>query len=91
MTHRPTGISVLINGRSQFQNKENAREILESRVRDEHNANLHSSVSSQKQAQLTRDKRRTYNFIEGRVTDHVTGKRTDKIKKLMKGNLNLIS
>lgn len=91
MTHIPTNIQVYINGRSQYDNKKEARRILESRVESQQ-AEINAGIASKtKRSQLSYGKRRTYNFVESRITDHITGKRTDKLKKVMKGHLDLVN
>lgn len=94
MTHKPTGISVFINGRKQNENKKEARRILESRV-----ANQQQSLQKKKRNDVRSqqvdgggrgNKVRTYNFIDSRVVDHRLGTRTGKIKQVMKGQFNLL-
>jgi peptide chain release factor 1 len=94
MVHKPTGLSVYINGRSQKANKKEARRILESRV-----AERNSSLEKKKRDHNKREqvdgggrgnKVRTYNFIANRVTDHVRGTKTGKIKQVMRGHFELL-
>jgi peptide chain release factor 1 len=92
--HKPTGISVFINGRDQYRNKQIALEILQSRIIERERELIHNEHNRQKAAQLgygTRSgKLRTYNFINSYVLDHQTGKRTHRIEDVMKGRFDLL-
>lgn len=93
--HRPTGISVFINGRDQYRNRKAAVEILAERVQSRADSEASDQTAEQKRSQVdfgTRsNKRRTYNFIEGRIVDHVLGvkKRLDLDRWFKKGDLGL--
>ncbi len=93
--HRPTGISVFINGRDQYRNKLAALEILAQRVDGQAAAREADIEAQEKRIQTdfgTRsNKLRTYNFIEGRVVDHVQGikKFVDVAKWFKKGDLGV--
>lgn len=94
MKHKPTGISVFINGRDQGQNKKEALRILTARVNQmkrDKELNAYYNDRKQKLGNGGRgDKCRTYNFIESRVVDHRLGRKTYNIKEVMKGNFKLI-
>lgn len=94
MTHRPTGISVFINGRSQNVNKKEARNILEQRVANHHDSLDKQKRDNDKMQQVDgggrSNKIRTYNFVKGRVVDHRLGTRTSNVKKVMKGHFELL-
>lgn len=92
--HEPTGISVVIDGRNQHENRRKALKILSGRV-----SHLMASRSKSSYNDLKREtmgsmgrgeKIRTYNFTQSRVTDHRTGKKTGNVKAIMRGNLGLI-
>ena len=94
IVHKPTGLLVLICGRDQHQNKQNALRILTARVnelRQEEEAKKYGSI---RQAQLGGGKRgekiRTYNFIRSSCVDHVLNKKTTNLKGVMEGRLELI-
>lgn len=94
MKHIPTGISVFINGRDQHQNRTTARRILSGRVQD-HYYSLQNAEYATKRKSLLGDRgrggaRRTYNIFKGFVVDHVLGTRTNDVKAIMKGNLDLL-
>jgi len=92
--HKPTGVSVFINGRDQYRNKQLALQILRARVAANARDSMHQAHNRQKAAQLgygTRSgKIRTYNFINSLVTDHRTGRKTGRIGDVMKGRFDLL-
>jgi peptide chain release factor 1 len=94
MKHRPTGLSVFIDGRNQHQNRELAHRILSGRVEEIRRASDKSGYDSVRANQWTGagrgEKVRTYNLLENRVTDHRTGRKTTNVKAVMKGELNLV-
>jgi len=92
--HKKTGIVVSINGRSQSKNKNDALKILKSKI-----SNMEKEKESLQKQSLKRDqienigrsdKIRTYNFIDSRVVDHRSNKKTKQIRKVMKGRFDLI-
>ena len=92
--HKPTGLQVFINGRSQMQNKQEAIRILTSKVQEVKTEEIKSKDSKIRKAQMGQGKRsgkvRTYNFIHGRVVDHALGLKTNKIESIMKGRFDLL-
>lgn len=92
--HRPTGINVFINGRSQPQNKETAIRVLTARVHEKLNGSLRQQYSQSRKDQIgdggRSGKTRTYNFIDSRVTDHRLETKTSQIEKVMDGHFDLI-
>lgn len=94
MIHRPTGLKVFIDGRSQKQNKNRARQILEQKVKARHQAEQQESHNSTRHGQLGDRRRsgkiRTYNFKKQRVVDHRLGKRTGRIEDVMNGRFDLL-
>lgn len=92
--HRPSGISVFINGRDQIRNKQLALEILESRVLNEQKEAAHAAHNRLKSDQLGSGSRsgkiRTYNFINSVAIDHRTGVKTHRIAEILKGNFDLL-
>jgi peptide chain release factor 1 len=90
ITHLPTKLQAVINGRSYHSNEKEARKVLAARVYD-----LRKQQADDEYAALRRDqiqgggrsgKLRTYNFMNSRVVDHVLGTKTGDIKGVMKGN-----
>lgn len=93
--HKPTGIVVSSQTeRSQFANRENAMEMLRSKLYDEMQKQQTESVSSLRKEQIgsmeRAEKIRTYNFPQDRITDHRIGKKWHNIEKILNGNLNPI-
>ena len=94
VVHKLTGISVFINGRDQYRNKQLALEILQARLLDRRRNLIHQEHNRVKAEQLgygTRSgKIRTYNFVNSYVLDHRTGAKTHRIAEVMKGRFELL-
>lgn len=94
MVHKPTGLQVFINGRSQQDNRRLAREILTARVNQHLLEQNQSAYSAERRGQLgdtsRGDKVRTYNFYKNLVHDHRLDRKTTQIKDVMKGDLDLL-
>ncbi len=93
ITHMPTGIVVECqDGRSQHQNKAQAMAVLVARIRDaqerEHNAKIASTRKSLIGSGDRSERIRTYNFPQGRVTDHRINLTLYKIDAIMDGELD---
>lgn len=94
MTHIPTGLKVIQNGRSQQANKDEGYKELRKRINDYYRTGYLSEASEFRKDQIgdgTRsDKRRTYRVKDGVVIDHITNK-TASIKDILKGKINLLA
>ena len=94
MKHTPTGFSVFINGRDQYQNKVEARSILTAKVNDMKRQERDAEYSAFRKIQMgdgsRGDKIRTYNFMRGEIVDHRLNKTTKNVKSYMKGNLDVL-
>ena len=92
LIHRPTGMVVECQQeRSQFQNRDKAMRILASRLYEQEQERLSSEVTAQRRSQvgsgMRNERIRTYNFPQGRVTDHRIGLTLYQIESIMNGDL----
>ncbi len=93
MTHIPTGIVVQCqNERSQIQNREMCLRILKSRLYDKYREEADSQYAENRRDQIGTGDRseriRTYNFPQGRVTDHRLGLTLYRIDEILDGDLD---
>ena len=93
LIHKPTGIVVACQEeRSQFQNKDKAMQMLRTKLYDIENEKKHAKEAKEKRDQIgtgdRSEKIRTYNFPQGRVTDHRINLSLYNIDEIMKGNIN---
>ncbi len=93
MTHLPTGIVVQCqNERSQIQNREMCLRILKSRIYEKYREEADSQYAENRRDQIGTGDRseriRTYNFPQGRVTDHRLGLTLYKIDEVLDGDLD---
>ena len=93
ITHLPTGIVVECqDGRSQHQNKAQAMSVLVARIRDAQEREQHAKIASERKSLVGSGDRseriRTYNFPQGRVTDHRINLTLYKIDAIMDGDLD---
>lgn len=93
MTHLPTGIVVECQDeRSQIKNREKALKVLKSRVYDYYQSQAQKEYAENRRAQVGTGDRseriRTYNFPQGRVTDHRIGLTLYSLDKFMLGDMD---
>ena len=93
IVHLPTGIVVECqDGRSQHKNKAQAMSVLAARIRDAQEREQHAQIASTRKSLIGSGDRseriRTYNFPQGRVTDHRINLTLYKIDALMDGDLD---
>nr|WP_302648356.1 peptide chain release factor 1 [uncultured Dysosmobacter sp.] len=93
LIHKPTGmIAECQEERSQFQNREKAMRLLASRLYEAEREKRESAYDAERRSQVGSGDRsqriRTYNFPQGRVTDHRIGLTLYKIDAIMDGALD---
>jgi peptide chain release factor 1 len=93
ITHLPSGLVVQCqNERSQLQNKQQAMEILRSRLWDMEIRKQQEEISVNRKAQVgtgdRSEKIRTYNFPQSRITDHRIGYTSHQMQNVLSGELD---
>lgn len=93
LIHHPTGTVVECQQeRSQFQNRDKAMRILASRLYEAEQEKISSEYTAERRSQvgtgMRNERIRTYNFPQGRVTDHRIGLTLYKIDHVMDGELD---
>jgi peptide chain release factor 1 len=96
VTHLPTGIVVECqDSRSQHKNREKALSVLAARIRDKQEREQQAKTASTRRSLIGSGDRsqriRTYNFPQGRVTDHRINLTLHKIEYIMDGDLSEIT
>ena len=94
ITHLPTGIIVTSSEKSQHRNREIAMQVLKTRLFDLERQRLHGERSADRKAQVGTGDRseriRTYNFPQGRMTDHRINLTLYKLDQIMQGDIDEI-
>ncbi|NRB05625.1 MAG: peptide chain release factor 1 [Rhodobacteraceae bacterium] len=94
ITHIPTGIVVTSSEKSQHRNREIAMQVLRTRLYDLERERVDSERSADRAAQVGSGDRseriRTYNFPQGRMTDHRINLTLYKLDQVLGGDLNEI-
>ena len=95
LIHKPSGIVVACQEeRSQVQNREKCMRMLASKLYEQEQERLDSQVTGLRRSQvgsgMRNERIRTYNFPQGRVTDHRVGLTLYKIDAIMDGDLDEI-
>ncbi|MBB4105649.1 peptide chain release factor 1 [Allorhizobium borbori] len=92
ITHLPTGLIVTSSEKSQHQNRAKAMQVLRSRLYDIERQRADSERSADRRAQVGSGDRseriRTYNFPQGRVTDHRIDLTLYKLDRIMMGEID---
>lgn len=92
ITHLPTGLIVTSSEKSQHQNRAKAMQVLRSRLYDIERQKLDSERSANRKSQVGSGDRseriRTYNFPQGRVTDHRINLTLYKLDRMIEGDLD---
>ncbi len=94
ITHLPTGIIVTSSQKSQHRNRELAMDVLKSRLYDLERQRIEGERSADRKSQVGSGDRseriRTYNFPQGRMTDHRINLTLYKLDAVMQGDLTEI-
>jgi peptide chain release factor 1 len=92
ITHLPTGIVVTSSEKSQHQNRAKAMQVLRSRLYDAERQRVDSERSADRKSQVGSGDRseriRTYNFPQGRITDHRINLTLYKLDRMMMGEID---
>lgn len=92
ITHIPSGIVVTSSEKSQHRNREIAMQVLKARLYDAERQRVDSARSATRAAQVGSGDRseriRTYNFPQGRMTDHRINLTLYKLDQVMAGDLD---
>lgn len=94
MTHLPTGIVVTCQDqRSQLKNKEKAMAVLKAKLYDYYQSQKDAEFKENRKSQVGTGDRservRTYNYPQGRVTDHRVGVSSYDLEGVLNGNIDL--
>ena len=95
LIHKPTGTVVECQQeRSQFQNRDKAMQLLRARLYEAKVQEQEEAVTAERRSQvgtgMRNERIRTYNFPQGRLTDHRIGLTLYKLESVMDGNLDEI-
>ncbi len=95
ITHLPTGIVVSCQDeKSQIQNKAKALRVLKARLHELEEERKRKERAESRRSQIgsgdRSEKIRTYNFPQGRVTDHRIGLTVHRLEEILDGNLDLV-
>ncbi|HBR40495.1 peptide chain release factor 1 [Sulfitobacter pontiacus] len=94
ITHLPTGLVVTSSEKSQHRNREIAMQVLKARLYDMERQRVDSERSASRAAQVGSGDRseriRTYNFPQGRLTDHRINLTLYRLEAVMQGDLDEI-
>jgi peptide chain release factor 1 len=93
IVHKPSGIMVKIQSeRSLTQNKRLGMAIIQARLQETEEEKQHAAVAADRKAQVGTGERsekiRTYNYPQGRVTDHRVGFTSHNLPAVMDGDLD---
>ena len=93
LTHIPTGIVVECqNERSQLQNKETAIKVLKTKLYELEQEKKNSEIAKERKSQVgsgdRSEKIRTYNYPQGRITDHRIGMTIYQFENFLNGDLD---
>ena len=92
LTHKPTGIVIECQEeRSQFKNKDKALKMLKTKLYDMKQTEQNEKIASERKSQVGTGDRseriRTYNYPQGRITDHRIGLTLFSLESFLNGNI----
>ena len=92
LTHKPTGIVIECQDeRSQFKNKDKAFKLLRTKLYDMKQQEMDSKIASERKSQVGTGDRseriRTYNYPQGRITDHRIGFTVYSLEAFLNGDI----
>ena len=94
ITHLPTGLIVVSAEKSQHRNREIAMQVLKTRLYDLERARVDGERSADRKSQVSSGDRseriRTYNYPQGRMTDHRIGLTLYRLEQILQGDLDEI-
>ncbi len=95
VTHLPTGIVVTCQDeKSQHKNKAKATQVMRARLLDQREQERHDKISKERKSQVGSGDRseriRTYNFPQGRITDHRINLTVYRLDQVLNGSLDEI-
>jgi len=92
ITHIPSGLVVTSSEKSQHRNREIAMQVLKTRLYDMERQRVHDARSADRKSQVGSGDRseriRTYNFPQGRMSDHRINLTLYKLDQIMQGDLD---
>ncbi len=96
LIHKPTGIVIECqNERSQFQNKDKAMRLLRAKLYEQERSEQESRIASDRRSQVGTGDRseriRTYNYPQGRVTDHRIGLTSYSLDDFLNGSIDFMT
>lgn len=95
ITHLPTGIVVYCQDeKSQLKNREKAMRVLRARLKDLYESEAAQAIADERRSQVGTGDRseriRTYNFPQGRISDHRVGLTVHRLEAVLDGDLDEI-
>ncbi len=95
ITHLPTGIVVSCQDeKSQHKNKAKAMRVLSARLKEKMEREQHDQIARQRRSMVGTGDRseriRTYNYPQGRITDHRIGLTVHRLQDVLEGDLDLL-
>ena len=95
LLHKPTGIVIECQDeRSQYKNRDRAMKLLRAKLYDMKTAEQNEKIASERRSQVGTGDRseriRTYNYQQGRVTDHRIGLTVHSLETFLNGDIDAV-